>query len=317
MVLGEPQILGQLKDGFASAKSNKVMGKNLDRLSQNTYRVAKQVRTQTSIGENPVSVASTAVVLASRLFSDFSTCNALIIGAGKTCELVGRHLRATNINNIVIANRTVGNAVTLATELDAKAIPLTAIADHLADIDIVVASTASQLPILGKGTVERAIKLRRHKPIFMVDLAVPRDIEPEVDKLRDVYLYGIDDLQQIINDNITSREQAAAQAETLIDQAIHEFGQVGKSLEAVNTLVRFRRKHDDIKNIELKKALDRLEKGDDPQKLLKTLANQLTNKIIHTPSVQIKQAKVDGRDDILEAIEEIFQLEEDQEDAQE
>ena len=124
-------------------------------------------------------------------------------------------------------------------------------------------------------------------------------------------------MQQIINDNITSREQAAAQAETLIDQAIHEFGQVGKSLEAVNTLVRFRRKHDDIKNIELKKALDRLEKGDDPQKLLKTLANQLTNKIIHTPSVQIKQAKVDGRDDILEAIEEIFQLEEDQEDAQE
>jgi glutamyl-tRNA reductase len=308
MVLGEPQILGQLKDGFASAKTNKVMGKQLNRLSQNTYRIAKQVRTQTAIGKNTVSIASTSVVLASQLFSDLRTCNALLLGAGETIELVGRHLQSAGVEQIVIANRTLNNAKRLAEKLDAKPISLSEIPEHLVDADILVASTSSQLPILGKGTVERAIKSRRHKPIFMVDLAVPRDIEPEVNDLRDVYLYSIDDLQQIISGNISSREEAASEAEELIHHAVHELENTDKSLGAVDTLVKFRRKHDDIKDRELEKAMKRLVKGDDPEQVLKSFANQLTNKLIHTPSVQMKQAKIEGREEMLDAIEQLFQL---------
>ncbi|HIG44356.1 MAG: glutamyl-tRNA reductase [bacterium] len=309
MVLGEPQILGQLKEGFASAQTNHVMGKQLNRLSQNTYRIAKQVRTQTAIGQNTVSVASTTVVLASQLFSDLSNCNALLLGAGETIELVGRHLKSAGVKQIVIANRTVSNAESLAKELDATAVPLSEIPDHLVNADILVASTASQLPILGKGTVERAIKSRRHRPIFMVDLAVPRDIEPEVNDLRDIYLYSIDDLQQIVSKNMSSRQAAASEAESLIHHAVHEFQQSDKSLGAVDTLVRFRQKHDDIKNRELTKAIKRLDNGDDPEQVLRNLANQLTNKIIHTPSVQIKQAKLAGEEALLDAIEKLFQLE--------
>jgi len=308
MVLGEPQILGQLKESFASAQDNKVMGKELIRLSQHTYRIAKQVRTQTAIGQNTVSFASTTVVLASQLFSDLSNCNVLMVGAGEMIELVARHLRGADVRKMVIANRTVANAKQLAEEFDAEAVPLSEISTRLTGADILVTSTSSNLPILGKGTVERAVKSRRHKPIFMVDLAVPRDIEPEVNDLKDVYLYSIDDLQQIIDQNLSSREEAASEAESLIDQAVHDFQQAGKSLAIVDTLVRFRRKHDEIKTSELDKALGRLQKGDDPEKVLTTLANQLTNKIIHTPSVQMKQAKMEGRDDILAAIESLYQL---------
>jgi glutamyl-tRNA reductase len=308
MVLCEPQILGQLKDSFASAQDNKVMGKELIRLSQHTYRIAKQVRTQTASGQNTVSFASTTVVLASQLFSDLSNCNVLLVGAGEMIELVARHLRGANVRKMVIANRTVANANQLAEEFDAEAVPLSEISTRLTGADILVTSTSSNLPILGKGTVERAVKSRRHKPIFMVDLAVPRDIEPEVNDLKDVYLYSIDDLQQIIDQNLSSREEAASEAESLIDQAVHDFQQAGKSLAIVDTLVRFRRKHDEIKTSELDKALGRLQKGDDPEKVLTTLANQLTNKIIHTPSVQMKQAKMEGRDDILAAIESLYQL---------
>jgi len=311
MVLGEPQILGQLKDGFASARANKVMGKQLNRLSQDTYRIAKQVRTQTAIGKNTVSIASTSVVLASQLFSDLRACNALLLGAGQTIKLVARHLKSAGVAQIIIANRTINNAIRLAEELDAKAVSLSEIPEQLVNADIVIASTASQLPILGKGTVERAIKARRHKPIFMVDLAVPRDIEPEVNDLRDVYLYSIDDLQQIISENVSSREEAASDAEELIHHAVHELQNTDKSLGVVDTLVKFRRKHDEIKDSELAKAMKRLDKGDDPEQVLKLFANQLTNKLIHTSSVQMKQAKIEGRGEMLEAIEELFQLNDD------
>ncbi|MBV1878892.1 MAG: glutamyl-tRNA reductase [Pseudomonadales bacterium] len=308
MILGEPQILGQLKDGFASADTNKVMGKQLSRLSQNTYRIAKQVRTQTTIGQNTVSAASTAVVLAEQLFADLSQCNALLIGAGETIELVGQHLKSAGIAKMVIANRTQENAQNLANKLGAESTALANIAEVLLNTDIVVTSTASPLPILGKGVMESAIKSRRHKPIFMVDLAVPRDIEPEVNELNDVYLYSIDDLQQIITDNLDSRQAAATEAELLIDQAVADFNQTSRSLQAVNTLVKFRQKHDAIKQLELAKALKRLEKGDTPEKVLQYLANQLTNKIIHTPSIKMKQAKADGRDDILLAVENLYEL---------
>jgi len=312
MVLGEPQILGQLKDSFTSAQSNQVMGKHLTRLSQNTYRVAKKVRTDTAIGKNSVSVASTAVVMASQLFADLKTCNVLLIGAGQTIELVGRHLKNSHVKQIVIANRTIENAIGIGKELDAKVIPLSALSDHLIDTDILIASTASQFPILGKGIVESAIKARRHKPIFMVDLAVPRDIESEVNDLRDVYLYTLDDLQSIINQNQQSREEAASEAEIIIEKAVIDFQETDLSLSVVDTLVKFRRKHEDIKTTELDKALKRLEAGDAAQDVLINFANQLTNKIIHTPSIQMKQAKIEGRDEVLIAISTLFQLNSDE-----
>ena len=312
MVLGEPQILGQLKDSFRLAQASGVMGSDLNRLSQQTYRVAKHVRSTTSIGENPVSVASTAVVLASQLFADISTCNALLIGAGETSELVGKHLRGAGISNITIANRSLANAESLAEVLDGQAVSLNDLAAHLDTTDILISSTASDIPILGKGTVERAIKARRHKPIFMVDLAVPRDIEPEVNELADVYLYSMDDLQAIIADNLNSRADAAKDAELQIELAVDQFLKDAKSLDATDTLVKFRKSNETIKTKELEKALKSLKKGDDPESVLKVFASQLTNKLIHIPSVQIKQATIDERHDVLDAVEQLCQLDNDE-----
>ncbi len=312
MILGEPQILGQFKECFSLAQYHKTMGSELNKLSQNTYRVAKNVRTNTAIGKNSVSVASIAVTLASQLFSDLGSCNALLIGAGDTTRLVAQHLRNAGVKDIVIANRTLANAQKLASELDAHATDLSGIPLHLEDTDILVASTASQLPILGKGAVERALKQRRHKPIFMLDLAVPRDIEPEVSELRDVYLYSIDDLQQIVVKNLSERQEEAAQAEIIISEAVRDFLDDHRSLEAQDTLIRFRKRNEAFKEAELDKALIRLQKGEDSETVLKSFANQLTNKIIHTPSVQLKQAGKDGRHDLLEAIEDLFQLGKDQ-----
>ena len=311
MVLGEPQILGQVKDSFTHAQLHKTIGPELYKLSQATYQVAKRVRTETAIGENSVSVASTAVTLASQLFADLSACNALLIGAGETIKLVARHLVNAGINDLVIANRTVENAQILAEEHDAQAIDLSGVPLHLVNADIVITSTASQLPILGKGSVESALKKRRHKPIFMVDLAVPRDIEPEVSNLRDVYLYTVDDLQQIIDQNLTHRADEAARAENIITEAVQEFVDDYKSLQALDTLVRFRKKNNEFKEAELDKALRRLQRGEDPAELLRSLANQLTNKLIHAPSIQLKQAGKDDRHDLLLAIEDMFQLGED------
>lgn len=308
MVLGESQILGQMKDCFQLAQTHHSMGAELNQLCQNTYRVAKRIRSTTAIGQNPVSIASTAVVLASQLFADLKTCNALLIGAGETIELVGRHLNNAGIKQLVIANRTLANAERLAEALNATATEFSDIPHQLVQADIVISATGSELPVLGKGTTERALKLRRHKPIFMVDLAVPRDIEPEVDDLSDVYLYSVDDLQEIISANLGSRRAAALEAEVIVEQAVLEFQQQHRSRQAVSTLKRFRQRHESIKRTELEKALLRLKKGDAPEAVLNGLANQLTNKIIHTPSVQLKQASAEGRGDMLTAVEDLYQL---------
>ncbi len=311
MVVGEPQILGQVKDCFLHAQRHRTMGPELNRLSQAVYHIAKRVRTRTAIGANSVSVASTSVSLATRLFSDMSACHALMIGAGDTIALVSRHLRNAGVNELTIANRTLEHAESLARELGAQAIDLTGIPMHLVNADIVIASTASQLPVLGKGAVERALKQRRHRPIFMVDLAVPRDIEPEVGDLRDVYLYSVDDLEEIINRNLNERKTEARRAEVLIEEAVTGYGNENRSRQAQDTLVRFRRKHEMLKEHELEKVLARLKSGEDPEKLLVSLANQLTNKIIHTPSIQMKEAGKEGRRDLLEIIEQLFDLDND------
>jgi glutamyl-tRNA reductase len=311
MVVGEPQILGQFKDCFTIAQMHKTLGPDLNSLAQTTNRVAKRVRTDTGIGENSVSFASTSVTLAEQLFTDVASCQALLIGAGEMIRLVATHLRSAGVSDLVIANRTYANAEVLAEELGGQAIELAAIPHKLENTDIVISSTGSPLPILGKGSVERALKARRHKPIFMVDLAVPRDIEAEVSGLRDVYLYSIDDLQDIIEENLNLRQHAAEDALRIVEQAVVEFTDNYRSRDAVDTLLKFRRRHEHLKQQELEKAMARLHKGDDPAAVMSSLATKLTNKIIHVPSIEIKNAGTLGRQDLLDAVEHLFKLNDD------
>ncbi|MBT5683575.1 MAG: glutamyl-tRNA reductase, partial [Gammaproteobacteria bacterium] len=283
-------------------------GGELDHLSQTSFRVAKKVRTETAIGESSVSVASTSVTLAQQLFSDLSDCNILIVGAGETSGLVGRHLVSAGIKHITVANRTLKNASRLAHELGGSAIDLQSIPAKLPEMDIVIASTASPLPILGKGTVERALKSRKHRPILIVDLAVPRDIEPEVSELRDIYLYSVDDLQQIVDTNINSRQAAARDAETILAEEISSYRTRHQTKGAEEKLVMFRDHHNNIKTEELERAIARLQKGADPTEVLTQLANQLTNKIIHIPSMQLKAAIDDDAKDLVAIISTLYNL---------
>ncbi len=308
LVLGEPQILGQIKDAYAKAQEAGTVGKMLTRLFQHTFSVAKQVRTDTNIGSSPVSVAFAAVSLAKQIFSDFSKHTALLIGAGETIELAARHLHGSGIGRIIIANRTVEKAHALAEEFGGYAIALKEIPSHLAEADIVISSTASQLPILGKGAVESAIKQRKHRPILMIDIAVPRDIEAEVGELEDIYLYTVDDLQEIIQEGLKSRQEAAKQAEEIIDtQVIHFMGWI-KSLDAVSTISQLRQQAQQIQQAELAKAMQQLNNGADPEKVLQKLAHAMTNKLIHAPSAQLRQAGYDGRAELLQAARELFEL---------
>jgi len=308
LVLGEPQILGQLKSAYSVSQEYGHVGAELGRLFQQTFSVAKQVRTDTAIGENPVSVAYAAVSLAQHIFSDICSSKALLIGAGETIELVARHLSQTGVKEITVANRTLNRALALAEEFSGNAILLGDIPQALEDADIVIASTASQLPIMGKGAVESALKKRKHRPIFMVDIAVPRDIEAEVGELDDVYLYTVDDLKEVIEENQRTRETAAQQAEEIIENGAHEFMRQLRSLDAVDVLTLFRGQAESLRDQELAKALKQLENGKSPDQVLEMLARGLTNKMLHHPTIQMRKASADGRGDLLELVQELYQL---------
>ncbi len=308
LVLGEPQILGQLKTSYLQAQSAKTAHAELNRLFQQAFTTAKDIRTQTAIGQNPVSVAYAAVSLAQRIFADLSSSRALLIGAGETIELVARHLVATGVKDVVVANRTLARAEQLANQFGGRSVVLEDIPDVLADADIVISSTASPLPIVGKGTVERALKKRKHSPIFMVDIAVPRDIEEEVGELADVYLYTVDDLQDVIEENRKSRESAAEEAEVLIEAGTHLFMERVRELDAVETLKALRHKAEATRDLEIQRAKKLLEKGRDPEEVLYLLARGLTNKLLHKPTVQMKKASAEGRPDVLGITHELFDL---------
>ena len=308
MILGEPQILGQMKSAYQTAHDAGTLDKHLDKLFQHTFSAAKKVRTDTAIGSSPVSVAFAAVRLAQQIFDDLNEQTALLIGAGETIELTARHLHQQGIARLIIANRTFDKAHTLAAQFDGYAIALSELPRHLAEADIVVSSTASQLPILGKGRVESAIKKRKHKPIFMVDLAVPRDIEAEVEQLSDVYLYTIDDLQNTVNESLNNRRQAAEQAEEIIDTQVENFLAWLRSQGALATIKDYRQQAEQLRNEALNKALTTLEAGTPPDAVLARLAHTLTNKLIHTPSTQIRQAGINERHDLVAAAREIFKL---------
>ncbi len=308
LVLGEPQILGQMKSCYATARECGVLGGVLHTTFQLVFSVAKRVRSETAIGENPVSVAYAAVSLAQQIFSDLKQDTALLIGAGETIELVARHLLDQGIKNIIVANRTLENALALADKFSAEAILLADIPDYLHRADIVISSTASQLPLLGKGAVERALKKRKHKPMFMVDIAVPRDIEPEVGELADVFLYTVDDLKEVIDENKRSREQAAEIAHEIVDEGVKHFANEQRAVSAVNTIKAFRNKMDALREAELEKSLRLLQNGVAAEEVVNQLARNISNKYMHTPTAQLKRAGSDGRDDIVRAMSDLFDL---------
>lgn len=308
MILGEPQILGQMKTAYQAAIEAGALGKIMNRLFQHTFAAAKKIRTDTAIGASPVSVAFAAVRLSQQIFDDLGEQTALLIGAGETVELTARHLYQQGIGRLIIANRTFDKAHTLAAQFGGYAIALRELPNHLHEADIIVSSTASQLPILGKGAIERAIKLRRHKPIFMVDLAVPRDIEPEVEQLADVYLYTVDDLNHIIEENWQVRREAATQAEEIIAMEVEHFLAWLRSQGATDTIRALRDKGDQYRQEVLAKARRDLAKGVPPEQVIEKLAHTLSRKLLHTPSVQLKQAAINERHDLVAAARELFKL---------
>lgn len=290
MVLGEPQILGQVKTAVSIAQNAGTLGSKLCRLFDYVFSVSKQVRTQTSIGCHSLSLAATSVELVKHIFADITHLGVLLIGVGETIELAARHLQTAGVKCFWLANRTLAKAEKLASSIHAHAITLSQIPDYLPQADMVVTATSSPLPILGKGMVESAIKIRKHKPIFMVDLAVPRDIEPEVAGLADVYLYTLDDLQKIIQQNLKNRHQAAEEAEALIDVKTKQFMQMLKIQELVPAITAFRQQAETIRDIELAKAVRSIQNGAPTEQVLSHFAHSLTNKLLHEPIAKLKQS---------------------------
>lgn len=299
MILGEPQILGQVKAAYQDALRAGCMHNLLGKLFQHTFSVAKQVRTDTTIGSSPVSVAFAAVSLARQIFGELGNKTALLIGAGETIELTARHLHQHGLGKMIVANRTVERAHTLAAQFDAYAISLPEMPGHLPEADIVISSTASPLPILGKGMIERVLKQRKRQPVFMVDLAVPRDIEPEIGDLADIYLYTVDDLQEVIQDNLQSRQEAAKQAQEIVDNRTEDFLGWMRSLQSVATIRDYRNHAEQQRDIVLQTALQQLKNGKEPEQVLQYMAHTLTNKITHAASTQLRQAGYDGETEFI------------------
>lgn len=300
MVLGEPQILGQLKSAYSVAQEANTIGPQLGRLFQHSFSAAKQIRTRTGIGASPVSIAYASVKLAKRIFADLAKTSVLLIGAGETVELLARHLSENGVRKITVANRTLARANGIAEEFNGRAVTLRDIPLCLPHADIVIASTASPLPILGKGAVEAALKVRKHAPMFMIDIAVPRDIEEAVGELADVYLYTVDDLQQVIDENLRQRQEAASQAEDMVNQWMHQYMGSLKVLDAVDTVRGYRSKLELLREQELEKAVLQLKSGSDPEEVMQRMSRALVNKIMHEPTTQLKQAAENGRSDQIE-----------------
>ena len=290
MVIGEPQILGQMKQAYRNASEAGTVGAELSPLFQSAFSVAKQVRTDTAIGQSPVSVAFAAVSLARQIFADFSRHNALLIGAGETIQLTARHLQSAGIKNITIANRSEKRAQSLANEVNWRTIALADIPDALVEADIIISSTGSPLPIVGKGMAGSALKARKYRPQLMVDIAVPRDIEAEVAELDGIFLYTVDDLTDVIDENRQSRNVAASEAEEIVNIQVKEFMSRIQAMGA-NTLIRaYRDKVSDIQSETLERSLKQLQAGRDPEIVMRHLAHTLGNKLMHTPTTRLREA---------------------------
>ncbi|HIF9423683.1 glutamyl-tRNA reductase [Photobacterium damselae] len=308
LVLGEPQILGQVKQSYSDAKDKDAVQGTLEKLFQKTFTVAKRVRTETDIGGNAVSVAFAACTLARQIFESLHGVSVLLVGAGETIELVARHIVEQGCSSLIVANRTRERAEKFSTEFGAEVIGLEQIPEHLHRADIVISSTASPLPIIGKGMVENALKARRHQPMLLVDIAVPRDIEAEVGELNDAYLYSVDDLHSIVEKNREQRKVAAIQAEAIVSEESAAFMSWLRSLEAVDSIRQYRHHAEEIKGELLTRSLQAIASGANPEKVLAELSNKLTNKLIHAPTKAMQQAAHNGDPDKLAVIRETLGL---------
>lgn len=308
MVLGEPQILGQFKQSVKIAQDAGTLGTLLHKLFQRTFEVAKEVRTNTDIGGSSISMAAAAVKLAQRIFGDIRDQKVLFIGAGEMIELCADHFAAQKPKSMTVANRSLERGTELAEKIGGSAILLHDLPNLLADFDIVITSTASQLPIVGLGMVERAIKARRHRPIFMVDLAVPRDVEPEVAELDDVFLYTVDDLAQVVSDGMENRQAAALDAEIIVNSRVETFMHWLVKRDAVPTIKALRDQAESTRQTELEKALKLIQKGESPEKALEALSNALTNKFLHAPSHALNQAHGDEHTKLENILKQLYQI---------
>ena len=290
LILGEPQILGQVKQAFGDAKHSGMVSSEFDKLFQHTFSVAKRVRSETEIGANAVSVAYAAVQLAKHIFAELPKRSVLLVGAGETIELVAQHLKEQGVTCLAVANRTVARAEALAESLDASVFTLSQVPEHLKDFDIVISSTASQLPLIGKGMVEKALRQRRNMPMFLVDLAVPRDIESEVNELGDAYLYTVDDLQHIVQKNLANREQAAQEAEKLIEKQASDYMGWKQSQQSIDLVRQYRQKGITHRDELVEKALVQLGEGKDAESVLTEVAYKLTNTLLHPTTLALREA---------------------------
>ncbi|MHB9119264.1 MAG: glutamyl-tRNA reductase [Burkholderiales bacterium] len=308
MVLGEAQILGQMKQAVKTAEEAGTLGTLLHKLFQRTFSVAKEVRTTTEIGANSVSMAAAAVRLAERIFPSIAEQRVLFIGAGEMIELCASHFAARHPKHITVANRTLERANLLAQRYNGSAITLNELPDYLAEHDIVVTSTASPLPILGKGLMERVIKTRKHRPVFMVDLAVPRDIEEEVGELDDVFLYAVDDLAQIVQEGRDSRQLAAAEAESIIENRVSDFMHWLEIRNTVPTIRAIRDHAERLRRQELERAHRQLANGEDPQQIIEQMSRALTNKFLHIPSHALNHISGTDREQLEEWLKRLYNV---------
>ena len=308
MVLGEPQILGQLRQAFALATESGTSGLHISKVFHSAFRLGKRVRAETDLGYGAVSVAYVAVALARKVFGEFSTHTALVIGAGEMAESAAKHLRDGGIGRLIFVNRTESKAVALAMELDGESMEFARLGNALEQADIVISSTGAPGYVLTHEAFHEVMDKRHTRPVFLVDIAVPRDIEPEVGELRDVYLYTVDDLEEVIQENLKSRQDAAEQAREIIEFQVGEFREWLGSLDAVDLIADYRSSAENARDEVLNKALRLLDKGKDPQEVVTFLANTLTNKLLHTPSAQLRNAGSTGQHELLEAANTLFQL---------
>jgi len=306
LILGEPQILGQVKTAWQAAREAHSVHGTLDRLFQQTFSVAKRVRTDTRIGAHPVSVAFAAVRMAQRLFSELNRATVMLVGAGDTIELAARHLSDAKVKRLLIANRTLEHAQTLASQHGGVALPLHDIDRHLFEADIVISATASREPVLNKSMMQSALKARKHKPMFLLDLAVPRDIAADVAELSDIYLYTVDDLEQVIEDNRASRREAANEAEVIIDLQVQHFLAWSQAQGNQNALKTLRSSGEQARDALLEQAREQLLNGQDPKTVLELLAHKLTNKLLHAPTAALRQAALRGDAELLRAAEKLY-----------
>jgi len=307
MVLGEPQIMGQLKGAWEAARDAGGLGKYTDRLFQRAFSVSKNVRTNTGINDHPVSVAYIAAILAQQIFGNLKTKTVMLVGAGEMITLCGHHFRQKEVGALLIANRSLENAQALATELSAEAMGLSELESRLPAADIVIACTGATDPVVSEQATRNALRQRRHNPMFMVDLGVPRDIEPSVGKLNDVYLYSIDDLRKVADESLDRRQEAARKAVDTIDSEVGEYLRWLHGARAAEGLRQLREHADGNAEALAMRALHQLQAGGDAESIVRQLSQTLTHRILHGPSTRLREAAEEQHDDVLRAAAWIFE----------